>query len=101
HCRARAIRSLHSWQIRKLTGDAVSNIPSLMGKGGWKARLMRMGKKALQQGMYEIGRKSWMKIQNARQQNQSCQTIPEGTKSKFKIRREGRSRSMRLLKTKN
>jgi hypothetical protein len=42
----------------KLTDETFSKVASLMGKRGWKARVKKYGKKALQERMREIGRKS-------------------------------------------
>jgi hypothetical protein len=42
----------------KLTDVAISEVASLMGKRGWKARVKKYGMKALQERMRKIGRES-------------------------------------------
>jgi hypothetical protein len=42
----------------KFADDTISRVASLMGKRGWKARVEKYGKKALQERMREIGRRA-------------------------------------------
>jgi len=42
----------------KLTDVAISEVASLMGKRGWKARVKKYGLKNLQERMRKIGRES-------------------------------------------
>ena len=42
----------------KITKEEISNIASLMGKRGWKARIKKYGFKALQDRMRKIGKRS-------------------------------------------